>query len=347
MHDRTYGGDHQGEPGVKVVCLGGDGIGPEVMREAIRALRALPLPLELEERLFGGAAMHETGDPLPPDTLAACRSADAVLLGAAGLPEFERAAVRPEHGLLRLRRELGVFANLRPARAEGVDLLIVRELSGGLYYGAKGTRDDGTVFDTLEYHPRQVERIAERGFELAERRRGQLTVADKHGVLETSRLWRDVVDGLAADHPDVELDYMLVDNAAMQLVRDPGQFDVLLTENTFGDILSDVAAVATGGVGLAPSASLAETGPGIFEPIHGAAPDIAGQGTANPAAMIRSAALMLEHGLGRPGEARLLDDAVDAAVRRTPTLDLGGTATTAELGDAVVAFLDAHVGVGG
>jgi 3-isopropylmalate dehydrogenase len=323
----------------KIVCLAGDGIGPEVMREAIRALRALPLPLELEERPFGGPGIRATGDPLPADTLAACRAADAVLLGAVGSPEFERTAVRPEQGLLRLRRELGIFANLRPVKADGVDVLIVRELSGGLYYGTKGRREDGTAFDTCEYHPRQVERIARRAFELAQRRRRGLTAVDKYGVLETSSLWREVIDGLAPEYPDVAVDYMLVDNAAMQLVRDPGRFDVLLTENTFGDILSDVAAVATGGVGLAPSAGLAESGPGIFEPIHGSAPDIAGRGIANPAAMLRSAVLMLEYGLGRPVEAKRLDDAVEAALRDAPTPDLGGTASTEELGEAVVGHL--------
>jgi 3-isopropylmalate dehydrogenase len=327
----------------KIVCLGGDGIGPEVMREAIRVLAALPLELELDEHLFGGPAIRATGDPLPPETLAACLAADAVLLAAAGSPEFERAEVRPEQGLLRIRAELGVFANLRPVRADGVEILIVRELSAGLYYGRKGVRDDGTVFDTCEYHPAQVERIARRGFELAQARSGRMTVADKFGVLETSRLWREVVDGLAPDYPGVRVDYMLVDNAAMQLVRDPGQFDVLLTENTFGDILSDVAAVATGGVGLAPSASLGESGPGIFEPVHGSAPDIAGRGIANPAAMMRSAVLMLEYGLGRPGEARLIDDAVDSALRGAPTPDLGGTATTNQFGDAVLAHLGVAV----
>jgi 3-isopropylmalate dehydrogenase len=328
---------------VKVICLSGDGIGPEIMREATRALRPLPVQLDLEERPFGGSGIRETGDPLPPDTLAACRAADAVLLAAVGSPEYERAAVRPEQGLLRLRKELGVFANLRPVRAEGVDVLIVRELSGGLYYGQKGRREDGTAFDTCEYHPSQVERIARRAFELAQKRRREVTVADKHGVLETSTLWREVVDAVAVDYPDVALDYMLVDNAAMQLVRDPARFDVLLTENTFGDILSDVAAVATGGVGLAPSASLSESGPGIFEPVHGSAPDIAGRGIANPAAMVRSCALMLEYGLGREREARLLDDAVTAALQDAPTPDLGGTASTSDFGDAVVGFLETQL----
>jgi 3-isopropylmalate dehydrogenase len=326
---------------VKIVCLGGDGIGPEIMREAIRSLSALELPLEIEECLFGGGAIRETGEPLPEATLAACRAADGVLLAAVGSPEFDRQAVRPEQGLLRIRRELGVYANLRPVWAEGVDVMIVRELSGGLYYGRKGRLVDGMAFDTCEYHPWQIERIARRAFDFAEQRRRHVTVSDKHGVLETSSLWREVVDEVANDYADVALDYMLVDNAAMQLVRDPGRFDVLLTENTFGDILSDVAAVATGGVGLAPSASLSESGPGIFEPIHGSAPDIAGRGIANPAAMIRSAALMLEYGLGRAEDARRLHEAVAAALREAPTPDLGGTATTAQLGDAVVRLLEA------
>jgi 3-isopropylmalate dehydrogenase len=324
---------------VKVVCLSGDGIGPEVMREAMRALEALPLDLELEERPFGGPGIRECGDPLPPETLAACRDADAVLLAAVGSPEYERAEVRPEQGLLRIRSELGLFANLRPTRADGVDALIVRELSGGLYYGAKGTRADGTVFDTCEYTPAQVERIARRAFELAGRRRGKLLVADKHGVLATSTLWRDVVDRLAPDYPNVDVSYMLVDNVAMQLVLRPQQFDVIVTENTFGDILSDVAAAATGGIGLAPSASLGEGRPGVFEPIHGSAPDIAGQGIANPTAMLRSAVLMLEYGLERPEEARQLDRAIDAALERAPTRDVGGTASTSEFGDAVVGAL--------
>jgi 3-isopropylmalate dehydrogenase len=327
---------------VKVVCLGGDGIGPEVMREAIRVLRALDSSLELDERPYGGEGIRECGDPLPQATLDACRSSNAVLMAAVGSPEFDRAAVRPEQGLLRIRRELGIYANLRPVRAEGIDVLIVRELSGGLYYGRKGRLTDGMAFDTCEYHPWQIERIARRAFELAGRRRGEVTVADKHGVLETSTLWREVVDRVATDYPGIRFEYMLVDNAAMQLVRDAGRFDVLLTENTFGDILSDVAAVATGGVGLAPSAGLSESGPGIFEPVHGSAPDIAGRGIANPAAMLRSAALMLDHGLGRAEEARLLEEAVDAALREAPTPDLGGAATTEQFGDAVLGFLQAR-----
>jgi len=330
-----------------VVCLAGDGIGPEVMHEAIRALRALPVPLDVEEHDFGGPGIRNHGDPLPATTLAACLGASAVLLAAVGSPEYERTPVRPEQGLMRIRKALGVFANLRPVRAEGVDVLIVRELSGGLYYGRKGRTTDGMAFDICEYHPWQIERIARRAFDLARGRRSRLTLVDKHGVLETSTLWREVVDSVAEDYPDVERDAMLVDNAAMQLVRDPGRFDVLLTENTFGDILSDVAAVATGGVGLAPSASLPEAGPGIFEPIHGSAPDIAGRGIANPAAMLRSTVMMLEYGLGLAGEARLLDEAVDAALRASPTPDLGGGATTSEFGDAVLAALGTRTGAGG
>ncbi|HSF60924.1 MAG TPA: 3-isopropylmalate dehydrogenase [Gaiellaceae bacterium] len=322
-----------------IACLPGDCIGPEVMGVAQRALRELASDLELEDHLFGAEAIRATGDSLPDDTLEACRTADAVLKAPIGHPEFDAADVRPEQGMLRLRAELDVYANLRPASQGAVDLLIVRELVGGLYFGARGVREDGTVFDTCEYHPSEVERIARRGFELARARRGRLTSVDKANVLETSRLWRRVVHEVAADYPDVEVEDMLVDNAAMQLASDPEQFDVIVTENLFGDILSDLAAAMTGGLGLAPSASLSDGGPGIFEPVHGSAPDIAGRGIANPAAMLRSTALMLEHGLGRDAEARALEAAVDVALRETPTPDLGGSATTAEFADAVAAAL--------
>ena len=321
---------------MRIALLPGDGIGPEVAAAAERVLQELPLDLELEKHPFGGAAIDETGDPLPAATLAAVESADAVLMGAVGDPRFDGAEVRPEQGLLRLRSELGVYANLRPAHGEGVDLLVVRELVGGLYFGARGVRDDGTVFDTMEYRPDEVERIARRGFELARSRRGHVMSVDKANVLDTSRLWRRVVERVAGDYPDIELRHMLVDNCGMQLVLAPGQFDVILTENTFGDILSDVAAGLTGGLGLAASASLGDGRPGIFEPVHGSAPDIAGRGIANPAAMLRSAALMLAHGVDRPAEAARLEAAVDAAVASTPTPDLGGTATTTEFADAVV-----------
>jgi 3-isopropylmalate dehydrogenase len=313
---------------MRIVCLPGDGIGPEVAAAATRVLRTLLPDAALEERLLGGAAIHATGEPLPEETLAACRSADAVLLGAVGLPEFDGKAVRPEQGLIRLRGELDVYANLRPARGGAVDLLIVRELVGGLYYGARGRREDGSAFDTLDYHPAQIERVARRAFELARPRRRHVTSVDKANVLETSRLWREVVERVAADYDDVEFEHMLVDNAAMQLVLAPERFDVLLTENTFGDILSDEAAALTGGLGLAASASVGDAPPGIFEPVHGSAPDIAGRGVANPAGMLRSVALMLEHGLELPELARALDRAVDEALASAPTPDLGGTATT-------------------
>jgi 3-isopropylmalate dehydrogenase len=327
---------------VKVALLPGDGIGPEVCAAAERVLRELPLELELEEHLFGGAAIREAGDPLPPETLSACRAADAVLLGAVGAPEFDRAEVRPEHGLIRLRRELDVYANLRPARGEGVDLLVVRELVGGLYYGEQGVRADGTVYDTMEYRPDQVERIARRGLELARVRRRHVVSVDKANILSTSRLWREVVERVAVDYEDVRVEHMLVDNCGMQLVLAPGRFDVLLTENTFGDILSDVAAGVTGGLGLAASASLGDGGPGIFEPVHGSAPDIAGRGIANPAAMLRSAALMLAHCLDAPDEAARLEAAVDAALLAAPPPDLGGSATTAELTDTVLRELSSR-----
>jgi 3-isopropylmalate dehydrogenase len=306
------------------------------MREAVRILERVGPDLELEERPFGAQAIRETGDSLPEETLAACRSAEAVLKAPIGDPEFNAAEVRPEQGMLRLRAELDVYANLRPAQSAGIDVLIVRELVGGLYFGAKGVREDGTVFDTMEYHPAQVERIARRAFELARARRGKLTSVDKANVLETSRMWRGVVNDVASDYGDVEVEHMLVDNAAMQLASAPERFDVLVTENMFGDILSDLAAAVTGGLGLAPSASLADDGPGIFEPVHGSAPDIAGLGIANPAAMLRSTALMLDHGFGRPDEARRLEAAVDVVLVASPTPDLGGTATTAEFGDVVL-----------
>jgi 3-isopropylmalate dehydrogenase len=329
--------------GLRVVCLPGDCIGPEVMGVARRALAALAPELELEEQLFGAAAIRETGDPLPAATLEACRAADAVLKAPIGHPDFDAADVRPEQGMLRLRAELDVYANLRPARRDGVDLLIVRELVGGLYFGARGVRDDGTVFDTCEYHPREVERLARRGFELARARRGRLTSVDKANVLETSRLWRRVVREVADDYPDIEVEDVLVDNAAMQLATAPEQFDVIVTENMFGDILSDLAAAVTGGLGLAPSASLGDEGPGLFEPVHGSAPDIAGLGIANPTGMLRSTALMLEHGLGLVEEARELEAAVEHALAVAPTPDLGGDATTERFAHAVLSALAGNV----
>jgi 3-isopropylmalate dehydrogenase len=321
---------------VTVAVLPGDGIGPEVTAEAVRVLDALGIAHT--EHAFGGNAILEQGTPLPDETLAACREADAVLLAAVGLPELEGQAVRPEQGLLGLCRELGVYANLRPARADGIDLMIVRELVGGLYFGEKGTREDGTWFDTCEYTRPEVERIARRAFAIAGGRGGRLTSVDKVNVLHTSRLWRDVVSEVgAAEFPDVPLDHALVDSFAMTIVNAPETIDVVVTENTFGDILSDVAAAVTGGLGLAASASLGDGGPGLYEPVHGSAPQIAGRGIANPAAMLRSVALMLEHGLGRPDDARALEVALDETLARVKPPDLGGNATTHDVGDAVLA----------
>ena len=325
---------------MRVVCLPGDGIGAEVTAASRRVLEALPLEVELEEYVFGGAAIHETGDPLPPETLAACRRSDAVLLGAVGSPEFDGAPVRPEQGLIRIRGELDVYANLRPSQGDGIDLLIVRELVGGLYFGASGRRADGSAFDTCDYTPAQIDRLARRAFELARDRRGLVTSVDKANVLETGRLWRETVTEVAVDYPDVRLEHMLVDTAGLQLVLDASRFDVIATENTFGDILSDVAAGTCGGLGLAASASLGDGNPGIFEPVHGSAPDIAGKGIANPAASLRSTALLLRHAAAELVLAAQLERAVEAALATIPTPDLGGTATTDEFTDAVLAELD-------
>jgi 3-isopropylmalate dehydrogenase len=322
---------------LRVACLPGDGIGPEVTAAAIDVLRALPIEVEVEEHAFGGGAILAEGTPLPDRTLAACRAADAVILGAVGLPELEGAPVRPEQGLIALRRELDVYANLRPATGPGTDLLIVRELVGGLYYGASGRRPDGSAYDTCEYTPAAIERVARRAFELAGARRAHVTSVDKVNVLETSRLWRETVVRVAVDYPDIDLEHMLVDTAGLNLVQQPGRFDVILTENTFGDILSDVAAGTCGGLGLAASASLGDGRPGIFEPVHGSAPDIAGRGIANPAAMLRSVALLLRHTADEAKLATALELAVDHALAQTATVDVGGSATTSEFTESVLA----------
>ena len=326
---------------MKVVLLPGDGIGPEVVAEAGKALAAIAPEVETSEHLIGGAAIVRDGEALPAATLAACREADAVLMGAVGSGDYSWTTSNAEDGMFALRRELDVYANVRPFRTEEIDLMIVRELVGGLYFGARGVREDGTVFDTCEYRPDQVDRVLRRGFELARARRGKLTSVDKANVLATSRLWRERAIELAAEYPEVELDHLLVDTAAMRLVQAPEIFDVIVTENTFGDILSDIAAALAGGLGLAASASLADDGPGLFEPVHGTAPDIAGKGVANPTAAIRSTAMLLDHGLGLADEAARLDAALDRVAATVLTPDQGGTATTAEFGDAVVAALAA------
>ena len=324
---------------MRVVLLPGDGIGPEVVTQAARVLQALVPELTLSEHAIGGDAIERFGEALPADTLAACREADAVLMGAVGAGDYAWTAQNPEDGMFALRRELDVYANLRPTTGDGIDLLIVRELVGGLYFGERGTRPDGTVFDTCEYHPDQVERIIRKGFELARSRGGRLTSVDKANVLATSRLWRATAETLAAEYADVDLDHLLVDTAAMRLVQDPGQFDVIVTENTFGDILSDIAAALSGGLGEAASACLGDGAPGLFEPVHGTAPDIAGLGVANPTATIRSAAMLVEYGLGLPEPARRLEAALAAVADRGGTPDQGGTWTTRQVGDALLSHL--------
>jgi 3-isopropylmalate dehydrogenase len=351
----------------RIVLLPGDGIGPEIVAAARRVLEALG-EFELEERLMGGCSIDAHGTALTDQVLATCRAADAVLLGAVGGPKWDTTdpdAPRPEQGLLGLRKGMGLYANLRPVRPSealldasplrperiaGTDLLVVRELTGGIYFGDSG-RDGEVAHDTCQYSVAEIERIARVGFDAARRRGGgpdrrpRVTSVDKANVLETSRLWREVVGRVAPDYPDVELDHLLVDNAAMQLVSRPADFDVIVTENLFGDILSDESAMLTGSLGMLPSASLgAEGDPGLFEPVHGSAPDIAGQGVANPLATFLSVAMMLRHGLDRPEDASRIESAVDAALEqglRTPDLAGEGepSAGTAEITEAVLAAL--------
>src|SRR5215213_9724346 len=339
----------------RIVTLPGDGIGPEIMSAAERVLAQLG-DFSFDDRLMGGASIDAHGTALTDEVLGACRACDAVLLAAVGGPKWDTTnpdSPRPEQGLLGLRKGLGLFANLRPVRpvpalydasplkkeiVEGTDLLVVRELTGGIYFGDKG-RADGRAHDVCEYSEAEVERIARIGFGAA---RSRVTSVDKANVLETSRLWREVVRRVHSEEfPNVELEHVLVDNAAMQLVAAPRHFDVILTENMFGDILSDEAAMLTGSIGMLPSASLGEPGtPGMFEPVHGSAPDIAGQGIANPLAMFLSVAMLLRHGLGLDSEAAALEAAVDSALRDgLRTRDLGGDATTEQATQAVLDHL--------
>jgi 3-isopropylmalate dehydrogenase len=337
----------------RIVTLPGDGIGPEILPAAIEVLDAVGADFAYDERPFGGASIDAHGIALTDETLDACRSADAVLLGAVGGPKWDTtdpSKPRPEQGLLGLRKGLGLFANLRPVRPvpalydasplrreiiEGTNLLVVRELTGGIYFGEK-TRTDDAASDLSRYTRAEIERIARVAFAAAKSR---VTSVDKANVLETSRLWREVVRGLhSAEFPNIELEHVLVDNAAMMLVSSPRQFEVIVTDNMFGDILSDEAAMLTGSIGMLPSASLGAGGtPGVFEPIHGSAPDIAGQGIANPLAMMLSAALLLRHGFGLETEAAAIESAVDGALADgLRTRDLGGEAATA---DAIRAVL--------
>jgi len=338
-----------------IVTLPGDGIGPEIIEPTLELLEALG-DFEFEEHLFGGASIDAYGTALTDEVLAACRVSDAVLLAAVGGPKWDTtdpAKPRPEQGLLGLRKGLGLYANLRPVkplpalyeasplrseRIEGTDLLVVRELTGGIYFGEK-TRTQTTASDLCSYSTEEIERIARTAFGAARRK---VTSVDKANVLETSRLWREVVTQLhAREFADVELEHVLVDNAAMQLVSNPRDFDVIVTENMFGDILSDEAAMLTGSIGMLPSASLSGDGPGMFEPVHGSAPDIAGTGRANPLAMFLSAAMLLRHGLGLESEAAAVESAVEGALAAgLRTADLGGTADTAQATKAVIAHLE-------
>jgi 3-isopropylmalate dehydrogenase len=338
----------------RVILLPGDGIGPEITEEAVTVLDAV-VELDYERHEFGGASIDAHGTALTADTLEACRGADAVLLAAVGGPKWDTTdpdTPRPEQGLLGLRKGLGLFANLRPVKPLGAlydasplkreliertDLLVVRELTGGIYFGEK-TRSDDEASDVCVYTRAEIERIARVAFGAA---RSRVTSVDKANVLETSRLWREVVHELhGREFPNIELEHLLVDNAAMRLIAAPRHFDVILTENMFGDILSDEAAMLTGSIGMLPSASLGTGGPGLFEPVHGSAPDIAGTGAANPLAMFLSAALMLRHGLEMEAEAAAVESAVDKALAKgLRTADLGGTATTRDATQAVLEHL--------
>lgn len=354
---------------VRVALLPGDGIGPEVIHEAVKVLRAVgrrfDLSLGFTELPIGGAASDATGSPLPDVTLQSCLRADAVLLGAVGGPKWDRLPVpaRPEAGLLQLRRALGVFANLRPVRlfpsaagisplrpevVAGTDLLIVRELLGGLYFGQPRGRMGDSAVDTMRYSPEEVARVARVAFSMARGRRRKVTSVDKANVLETSRLWRETVESVAREFPDVTLDHLLVDTCAMQLVRAPAAFDVIVTENTFGDILSDEAGAVAGSLGLLPSASLGDRRPFFYEPVHGSAPDIAGKGIANPVGAILSAAMLLRYSLARDDAAKAVEASVERVLEagvRTP--DLGGRATTHEVGDRIVAEVSGARAVAG
>ena len=351
---------------MKIAVLPGDGIGPEIVAQAVRVLQRLGLPLELQEAPVGGAGYETAGDPLPEATLRLARDADAILFGAIGGPQYDALPrdKRPERGLLRLRKELGLFANLRPANVfpelagasslrpelvAGLDLLIVRELTGDIYFGEprgiatlpSGEREG---FNTMRYRETEIRRIVRVAFEAARKRGKRLCSVDKANVLETTELWKQVATETGKDYADVELSHMYVDNCAMQLVRNPKQFDVIVTGNLFGDILSDEASMLTGSIGMLPSASLDEKGKGLYEPIHGSAPDIVGKGVANPLATILSAAMMLRYSLARPAEAGRLEAAVRKVLAtglRTADIYTEGCrkAGTQEMGDAVVAAL--------
>ena len=348
-----------------ILLLPGDGIGPEVVGAARMVADAAAehfgVKLSYAERRIGASAIRDEGEPISQATLEAARAYDSILLGAVGHPDFDRGTVRPEAGLLKLRKALGAFANLRPVAAipallsastlkeevlEGVDILIVRELTGGAYFGEKEEGEE-RASDLSVYTREEVERVARVAFEAAEGRKGRLTSVDKANVMATSRLWRSAVEDVAGEYPDVTLDHLLVDAAAMFLIREPARFDVILTENLFGDILSDEAAMLPGSMGMLPSASLGEPGtPGIYEPVHGSAPDIAGTHRANPYATILSAAMMFRHSLGRPDVAGAIEQGVSVALEaHYLTPDLGGDKTTQAVTEAVSKWVAAGEGV--
>jgi 3-isopropylmalate dehydrogenase len=354
----------------QIVTLPGDGIGPEVTEASVQVLQKTAQlfghELKFSEHLIGGCSIEKHGIALTDETLAACKGSDGVMLGAVGGPRWDNpnAAVRPEQGLLAIRKGLGLYANLRPVRSipalfdaspikadrlAGVDLVVVRELTGGLYFGQPKGRfgENGSLraVDTMEYHEYEIVRILELAFRLAKDRRKKVTSVDKANILETSRLWRQVAERLGQSHPDVSLDHMLVDTASMRLITSPASFDVLVTENTFGDILTDEASVLAGSMGMLPSASLGDNRPGLFEPIHGSAPDIAGKGIANPIGSILSAALLLRYGLHLEKEACAVENAVDRVIADgCRTKDLGGKLTTQQMSKAILDQIDSERG---
>jgi 3-isopropylmalate dehydrogenase len=345
-----------------IVLLPGDGIGPEVVGEAVRALEAIAGKFNhafaFSELLMGGCSIDKFGSSLTEETLAACKASDAVLLGAVGGPKWDdpNAKDRPERGLLALRKGLGVFANLRPVKVhpalidssplkpenlQGVDILVIRELTGGLYFGQPKLREMKNGYehavDTLEYYDYEVRRVVELAFKLAGARKKKVTSVDKANILESSRMWRQIATQIGLQHPDISLEHVLVDTAAMRLVTGPAWMDVIVTENMFGDILTDEASVLAGSMGMLPSASLGEGGPGLYEPIHGSAPDIAGKGIANPIGTILSSAMMLRHSLKLETEAIALESAVEAAITDgCRTVDIGGKLTTHQMADEII-----------
>ena len=339
----------------KIVALAGDGIGPEIMEAGLEVLASIAkktgFDYEIDRRPFGGAGIDATGHPLPDGTLKVCREADAILLAAIGSPQYDNAAVRPEQGLLALRKELNLYANIRPVkifeslnhlsplkpeRIAGVDFVVVRELTGGIYFGDH-ILEERKARDINDYSYEEVERIIRKAFEIAKGRNKIVTSIDKQNVLATSKLWRKVAEEVAKDFTDVTLEHQLVDSAAMLMITNPAKFDVIVTENLFGDILSDESSVLSGTLGVMPSASHSENGPSLYEPIHGSAPDIAGLGIANPISMILSVAMMLRDSFGRYEDADRIEDAVEATLAAgILTRDLGGQASTKEMTEAII-----------